>query len=335
MRTVELDNFGWNGLTWKDRPVPQPGPGDVLVRMEAFSLNYRDLLVIQGKYNPRLKLPLVPFSDGSGEVVEAGPDVVTVKPGDRVAGAFMQGWIEGSVDEQKARTAMGAGLDGVGCEYRVFPEPGLVHLPDYLSYEEAATLPCAAVTAWNALFASGSVKPGDVVLTLGTGGVSIFALQLAAMAGARVIVTSSQEEKITRARELGAQDGVNYTATPEWDKRVQELTGGRGADHVVEVGGAGTLAKSIKAVRMGGTISLIGSLAEGSDVNPRPILMRSVRVQGIFVGSRTMFQSMLSAMEVRQFRPVIDTVFSADQLPEALDHMRQARHFGKIVVRFR
>jgi NADPH:quinone reductase-like Zn-dependent oxidoreductase len=335
MRTAELRAFGKEGLVWADRDVPKPGPGEVLVRMEAFSLNYRDLLVVQGKYNPKLKMPMIPLSDGCGEVVDIGVGVTRFKPGDRVAAAFMQGWIEGGLDDAKWKTALGAGINGVAAEYCVFRESGLVRIPEYLSPEEAATLPCAAVTAWNALFESGSLKPGNTVLTLGTGGVSMFALQFARLANARVLVTSSSEEKLAFARELGADEGINYKTQPEWDKAVRELTSGGGVDHVIEVGGAGTLPRSMRAVRTGGTISLIGVLAEGSEVNPAPILMRHLRVQGIFVGSRVMFENMLSAMTVRQVRPVIDRVFGFDELQEALAHMESATHVGKICLRVR
>ena len=228
-----------------------------------------------------------------------------------------------------------AGGKGVAAEYGVFRESGLVRIPEYLTSEEAATLPCAGVTAWNALFESGSLKPGDTVLALGTGGVSMFALQFARLANARVLVTSSSEDKIARARELGADAGVNYAATPDWDKAVRELTAGRGVDHVIEVGGAGTLPRSMRAVRTGGSISLIGVLAEGSEVNPTPILMRHLHVQGIFVGSRAMFENMLRAMTVRQIRPVVDRVFGFDELREALAYMESGRHMGKICVKVR
>jgi NADPH:quinone reductase-like Zn-dependent oxidoreductase len=335
MKIAELRAFGFEGLVWAERDVPKPGPGEVLVRMEAFSLNYRDLMVVQGRYNPRLKMPMTPLSDGSGEVVEVGPGVTRFKTGERVAATFMQGWIEGDIDDTKAKTALGAGGQGIAAEYCVFHESGLVRIPDYLSPEEAATLPCAAVTAWNALFESGSAKAGDTVLALGTGGVSTFAVQFASAAGARVLVTSSSDEKMSRARDLGAETGVNYAATPDWDKAVRELTGGRGVDQIIEVGGAGTLPRSLRAVRAGGTISLIGALSEGAEVNPTPILMRSIRVQGVFVGSRTMLENMLRAMTVRQIRPVIDRVFRFDELHEALLHMESAQHVGKICLKVR
>ena len=332
MRAAELNAFGLDGLTWTERATPRPGTGEVLVRMRAWSLNYRDLLIIRGQYNPKQKLPLVPLSDGAGEVVELGPGVTRVKAGDRVAGAFLQSWMDGDIDDSKSRGALGTAIDGVASDYRVFNEQGVVPVPEYLSYEEAASLPCAAVTAWNALFATGSLKPGETVLALGTGGVSTFALQFARLAGARVIITSSSDEKIARAKDLGAHDAVNYSSTPDWEKRVRELTGGRGVDHVIEVGGAGTLGRSMRAVRTGGCISLIGVLAEGPGVNVMPVLMRHLRVQGIFVGSRTMFEDMLKAMTEPQLRPVIDRVFEFHELHEALKYMESARHFGKVCL---
>lgn len=335
VKVAEIPAFGLDHLVWAEKPIPKPGPGEILVRMHAFSLNYRDLRVIQGVYNPKMKLPMVPLSDGAGEVTEIGAGVTRFKTGDRVAGIFMQGWLEGEIDDTKWRTALGGAIDGVAAEYKVFPEHGLVAIPDYLSYEEAAALPCAGVTAWNALHETGSVKPGEQVLALGTGGVSLFALQFASVAAARVVITSSSDHKIAKARDLGAEQAVNYKDTPEWDKRVRELTAGRGVDHVVEVGGAGTLARSMRAVRTGGTISLIGLLAEGSEVNPTPILMRYIRLQGIYVGSRVMFENMLRAMSVRQIHPVIDRVFPFDELRESLRYMEEARHFGKICLRVR
>jgi NADPH:quinone reductase-like Zn-dependent oxidoreductase len=332
LRASELNAFGLDGLTWAERPEPRPGTGEVLVRMRAWSLNYRDLLVIRGQYNPKQKLPLVPLSDGAGEVVESGPGVTRVRPGDRVAGAFMQSWIDGEIDDSKWRSALGAAAEGVASEYRVFSEQGLVSIPGYLSYEEAASLPCAAVTAWNALFETGSVKPGETVLALGTGGVSTFALQFARLGGARVIVTSSSDEKLARAKELGAYEGVNYSSTPDWEKCVRELTGGRGVDHVIEVGGAGTLGRSMRAVKTGGSISLIGVLADGPGANVTPVLMRHLRVQGIFVGSRVMFEHMLQGMTGPQLRPVIDRVFAFNELPKALQYMESAKHFGKVCL---
>jgi NADPH:quinone reductase-like Zn-dependent oxidoreductase len=342
MKVYEVKgSFGLDSLTLVERPMPHPGRGQVLVQVRACSLNYRDLLVIKGLYNPKLRLPLVPFSDGAGQVAEIGEGVTRVKKGDRVAGIFMQQWLAGEVTDAKAKSALGGGSragsdgasDGMLAEYVVLNEEGLVHVPEHLSDEEAATLPCAAVTAWNALVATGGLQAGESVLTQGTGGVSLFALQFARLTGARVIAISSSDEKLRRARDLGASDGINYKTTPDWDKRVRELTGDAGVDHVVEVGGAGTLGRSLKAVRMGGHIALIGVLSGAGEVNPMPILMKHVRVQGIYVGSRDMFEAMNRAIALHQLRPVVDRVFPFDQACEALRYMETGRHFGKICVR--
>ncbi len=324
---------GREGLKLDEVPDPVPGPGQVLVRVRAVSLNFRDLLVCKGAYNPKIRLPYVPLSDGAGEVVATGPGVTRVKPGQCVVASFMPGWVEGPPDEEKGRSALGGGGDGMLAELVVLPEKGLLPYPAHLSFEEAATLPCAAVTAWNALVESGGIKPGDSVLVQGTGGVSLFALQFAHMAGARVIATSKSDEKLARAREMGASELINYTTTPAWDKRVRELTGGTGVDMIVEVGGAGTLPSSLKAVRVGGYIAMIGILSGGGDANAVPILMKSIRVQGIFVGSRRMFEAMNRAIEVAALRPVIDRVFQFDQAREAMAHMESGAHFGKVVIR--
>jgi NADPH:quinone reductase-like Zn-dependent oxidoreductase len=336
VKAFELrDSFGIDSLVLTERPQPQPGPGQVLVKMRAASLNYRDLMMVQGIYNPKLRLPLIPLSDGSGEVVGVGDGVTRVKNGDRVTGTFFQDWVDGEPTEEKTQRALGGGIDGVLAEYVVLEEQGVAHVPAHLTDEEAATLPCAALTAWNALVTQNGVKAGETVLTLGTGGVSIFALQFARMSGARVIATSSSDEKLERARALGASDGINYRATPDWDERVRELTGGRGVDHVIEVGGAGTLGRSLRAVRMGGRVSLIGVLSgRGGEANPLPILMKSVRVQGIYVGSRAMFEAMNQAIALHQLHPVIDRVFPFEQAPEALRYMESGAHFGKIALTF-
>jgi NADPH:quinone reductase-like Zn-dependent oxidoreductase len=334
MKLYEIrERFGLDALTLTERPQPRPGPHEVLVRIKAVSLNYRDLMVVKGQYNPKMPLPRVPCSDGAGEVAEVGPGVTRVKAGQRVAGIFMQEWIAGEVDDAKARSALGGAIDGLLAEYAVLHEDGLVHVPEHLSYEEAATLPCAAVTAWHGLITEGRIKPGDTVLCQGTGGVSLFALQFARLAGARVIITSSSDDKLKRARELGAAEGINYKMTPEWGDKARELTGGRGVDHVVEVGGAGTLGQSMRAVRMGGQISLIGVLAGVGQANPLPILMKNVRVQGIFVGSREMFEAMNRAIAEHRLRPVVDRVFSFAEAPAAFRHMESAAHFGKICIR--
>jgi NADPH:quinone reductase-like Zn-dependent oxidoreductase len=324
---------GAAGLRLDELPDPVPGPGQVLVRLRAVSLNFRDLMVCKGVYNPKLRLPFVPVSDGAGEVVAIGQGVTRFTPGDRVAACFMPGWVEGPPDEEKGRSALGGGGEGMLRELAVLPEHGLVRVPAHLGFEEAATLPCAAVTAWNALVESGGLKPGDSVLVQGTGGVSLFALQFARLAGARVLITSKSDEKLARALELGASAGINYTTTPDWDKKARELTGGKGVDFVVEVGGAGTLPTSLKAVRVGGSIALIGVLTGGGDVNPVPILMKSIRLQGIFVGSRIMFEAMNRAIETAGLHPIIDRVFNFDQVKDAMTHMASGAHFGKVVVR--
>jgi NADPH:quinone reductase-like Zn-dependent oxidoreductase len=333
MKVVSFDRFDIDALTVSERPEPQPGPGQVLVRLKAWSLNYRDLLVVTGQYNPRLKLPFVPLSDGAGEVVGVGPGVRRVKVGDRVAGCFMQDWTAGPLSDAQAKSALGGGREGVLAEYGVLEEDGVVPVPPHLSDEEAATLPCAAVTAWHALVSSGQVKSGDTVLVQGTGGVSLFALQFARLHGARVIATSGQADKLARVLKMGASDGINYKQTPEWGDKVRELSGGAGVDHVVEVGGAGTLNQSLRAVRMGGHIALIGVLAGPGNVHTMPILMKSVRVQGIYVGSRAMFEAMNRAIALHQLRPVVDRVFAFAEIRQALRHMESATHFGKICLR--
>jgi len=327
-----LDSFGFENLLPIDLPEPSPGPGQAIVRVHACSLNYRDLLVAQGAYGRSVKAPLTPLSDGAGEVISVGPGVSRVKPGDRVCSIFMQRWIEGGPDDDKAASAMGGAIDGMLSEQVCLNAEGLVLIPDHLSFEEAATLPCAAVTAWNALFVSGGLKVGDSVLTLGTGGVSIFALQFARMAGARVIATSSSDARLDKLRTLGANDLINYKTTPEWDKPVRALTGGTGVDHVVEVGGAGTLPLSIKSVRRGGHIALIGVLSGAGEMDPRPVLVKSIKMQGIYVGSREMFQAMNRAIALARLKPVIDRVFPVAEVQEAMKYMQTGAHFGKVCI---
>jgi NADPH:quinone reductase-like Zn-dependent oxidoreductase len=334
MKVYEVrGSFGIENLAIAERPQPVPGHGQIVVKVRAASVNYRDLLVVKGLYNPRLPLPRIPFSDGAGEVIAVGSGVSRVKEGDRVAGIFMQKWLSGELTEAGVKSALGGEIDGMLAEYVALPEEGVVHLPEHLSYEEAATLPCAGVTAWHAVIETG-VKPGDTVLVLGTGGVSIFALQFARLAGARVIATSGSDAKLVRAIQLGAAQGINYRAVPDWGGKVRELTGGRGVDLVVEVGGAGTLPQSMKAVRTGGRINLIGVLTGNTgEVNPLPLVMKKVCLQGILVGSREMFESMNRAISIHRFSPVIDRVFPFEEVGEALRTMERGAHLGKICIR--
>jgi NADPH:quinone reductase-like Zn-dependent oxidoreductase len=332
VKAYEIRTFGIDGLVSTDRPQPEPGPNQVLIKMHAWSLNYRDLLTIAGRYNPRLKLPQIPLSDGAGEIVAVGSGVRRLKVGDRVANAFFEHWISGAMSDEAARTALGAGRDGVFAEYVALHEDGVLPFPEHLTYQEAATLPCAAVTAWNALITEGKIKAGDTVLILGTGGVSIFALQFALLNGARVIITSGSDEKLAKARQLGASQTINYKETPNWGKQVRQLTSGIGVDHVIEVGGAGTFNQSVTAVRRWGQISLIGVLAQGSEVNLTPVLMNHIRVQGIFCGSREMFSSMNAAIAHHLMHPVVDRVFGFDELTDALRWLEGGKHFGKVCL---
>jgi NADPH:quinone reductase-like Zn-dependent oxidoreductase len=334
MKAFELQNsFGFDSLHLVDRPEPRPGLGQVLLRMRAWSLNYRDLLVVKGLYNPRLRFPFVPLSDGVGEVVDTGPGVTRVKTGERAAGIFMPDWVAGEVTEAKARFALGGGGPGMLAQYAILDQQAVVRVPEHLTDEEAACLPCAAVTAWHALMIYEPVGPAHSVLLLGTGGVSIFALQFAALAGARCLITSSSDDKLERARTLGAAAGLNYKSTPDWDKWAHSQTNDRGVDHVVEVGGAGTLPRSLKAVRMGGRISMIGILAGVGEASPLPILMKNVCVQGIYVGSREMFESMNLAVSRHHLRPVVDRVFAFAEAVPALKYMESGSHFGKIALK--
>lgn len=334
MRAYEIREFGIDKLALTTSETPEPGPNDVLVRLRAASLNYRDVMVVSGTYNPRMKLPAVPFSDGSGEIVAIGEGVSKWNVGDRVCSTVIAGWYDGGASAEKSKTAIAAGgADGVLREFAAFNEDSIVRVPEHLSFEEAATLPCAAVTAWNALVVSGKIKAGDTVLTLGTGGVSIFAVQIAKHFGAKVISTSSSDEKLAKVKELGADETVNYRTRQDWEKAVLELTDGRGVDHVVEVGGTGTLTKSVKAVRVGGHIALIGALDMAGEFNPVPVFMKGIRMQGIFVGSREMFEGLNAMIVESKMRPVIDRVFDFEESREALKYMESGSHFGKIVIR--
>ncbi len=334
MRAYEINSDGGiDALALVDRPDPQPGPGEVLLRMRASSINYRDLSTIEDPESRNLPYPRIPNSDGVGEIIEVGKGVMRFKRGDRAAASFFQRWIDGRITESAMASALGGALDGMLAELVVLHEDGLVSVPEHLSDVEAATLPCAALTAWNSLVEQGNVKAGDTVLLLGTGGVSIFALQFATLLGARAIILSSSSDKLAKAKSLGAWQTVNYGETPGWDRAVLELTGGNGVDHTVEVGGAGTLEKSIAATRIAGSIGLIGVLTQGQ-LNPSMIMRKSIKLQGIYVGSRRMFEDMNRAIAQHRLRPVIHRTFAFEDAREAYHAMRQAQHLGKLVIEF-
>jgi NADPH:quinone reductase-like Zn-dependent oxidoreductase len=340
MFAYPVTQFGVDHLKRVELPMLQIAPGMVLIKVHAVSLNYRDLMMVKGFYNPKMALPRIPCSDGAGEVAAIGEGVSRVRVGDRVCGIFMQRWLDGPLTAERSKAALGGDVDGMLAEYALLAENGVVLFPEHLSYEEAATLPCAGVTAWNALHHTGEranpALPGDTVVIQGTGGVSIFALQFAKLLGARVIGTSSSEEKLTRAYGLGLDAGCNYKERPEWSKWVVEVTEGRGADRIIEVGGAGTFGQSLRAARVGGVIAQIGILSGTATSEPlalTPILHKQLRVQGIYVGSRTMFEQMNAAITMARLHPAVDRVFGFDRVREAFLHMESASHFGKIVIR--
>jgi NADPH:quinone reductase-like Zn-dependent oxidoreductase len=337
MRTYELRGQSIDTLARTDRPRPEPGPRQVLVRMRAASLNYRDLLIANGTY-PRgpSGATLIPLSDGAGEVIESGAAAQRFKPRERVMGAFFQKWIDGPFDFDAAvSSALGGSIDGMLSEYVVLDEAGLVKVPAALSDQEAATLPCAGVSAWVSLVELGQVQPEDTVLLLGTGGVSIFALQLAKRAGATVIITSSSDEKLARAQRLGADHVINYRTTPEWDVHARELTGGRGVDHVLEVGGAQTLYRSLSALRDGGHIALLGQLSgEMADPDVARKNDRGIRVDQVFVGSARHLATLAESVATSGLRPAIDRVFPFEAAIDAYRYLERGAHFGKVVIRF-
>lgn len=333
MRAFQILQFGLENLRLVDLPAPACGDGMVLIRVHATALNYRDLLMVRGHYDPNLKMPRIPLSDGAGEVVAVGAGVTHFKPGDRVVGLFLQNWQDGGPSQAKSRGALGGDVDGMLADYVVLPEHGAVHFPAHLSYEEAATLPCAALTAWNALFHVAATKPGDTVVIQGTGGVSIFALQFAKLVGARVLGTSSSDEKLEHAKDLGLDEGLNYKSTPDWSSWVKQQTSGEGADVIVEVGGAGTLKESMKAVRIGGTIAQIGVLSGTEEkLDVTSVLMRQLRLIGVYVGSHTMMRAMHQAIEVSQMKPAVGKVFPMQETIEAYRYLEQGRHFGKVII---
>jgi NADPH:quinone reductase-like Zn-dependent oxidoreductase len=330
---LEKDSSTLDGLKQTHLPEPQPTANQVLIRVHATSLNFRDNLVANGAYfNGPMKNDLIPLSDGAGEVISVGPAVKRFKAGDRVAGTFFQTWYDGAM--QYSRPAMGGSTNGMLSELVALDEDGIVHLPDGYSFEEGATLPCAAVTAWHALMATRNpIRPGQTILCLGTGGVSIFALQFAKAAGARVVITSSSNEKLARAKELGADEGINYKEVPDWEKKVAELTSKRGVDHIVEVGGPGTLQKSYKAIAPEGQIALIGVVAgHKGDTNPLTMMMKGANLQGIYVGTTKMFEDMTRAITQSKIKPIIDRIFPFDEAADAYRHLATCNHLGKLVI---
>jgi NADPH:quinone reductase-like Zn-dependent oxidoreductase len=322
-----------DGLELAEQPLPQPGAGEVAVRIRAASLNYRDLLTVQGKGGVT-RLPLIPFSDGAGEIIAVGEGVTRVAVGDRVCPMFFQSWFDGGPSAANRRLALGGTRPGVLQEVMVLNAEGVTRIPSHLSFVEAAALPCAGLTAWRALFEEAKLRPGETVLVQGTGGVSIFALQFAKLAGATVIVTSSSDEKLERAKALGADHTINYRSVPEWGKAAADWVGG-GVDHVVEVGGKDTFRQSIEAVRVGGNILVIGVLSGfAQEIAIPSIFSKNLHVTGLSVGSRKMFEGMASAIVRSGLKPVIDRAFAFTEVPDALRLMERGGHFGKIAVEF-
>jgi NADPH:quinone reductase-like Zn-dependent oxidoreductase len=331
MRVWQIPSFGIDSLELVGRPTPEAAAGEVLVKIHAVSLNYRDLLMVKGSYNPKLRLPRIPCSDGAGEVVAVGSGVTRWKKGDRVAGIFMQNWLDGPSTPAKVKGALGGDIDGMLAEFVVLKETGLIAIPEHLGFEEASTLPCAAVTAWNAL-AAANLKPGSTVLIQGTGGVSVFALQFAKLKGLRVLGISSSDAKLARACSLGLDAGLDYGETSEWDRWVLEQTGGEGVDLVVEVGGVGTLPRSLRALRMAGVIAQIGVLTGPAEPIPLPIILhKQAHIQGIYVGSHHDFEQMNEAISESKLRPVYES-HPWTETPSVLHRMETASHFGKLVL---
>ncbi len=327
-----VSDKGVDALALNKRQSPEPGKGEILVGVRASSINYRDLSIIEDPTPRGITFPRIPNSDGAGEVICVGVGVTKFKAGDRVAGCFFQNWSDGQISAATMASAMGGAIDGILAEKAVLNEAGAVHIPVHMSFEEAATLPCAGLTAWNCLIEQGGLTAGNTALFLGTGGVSITGLQIAKMMGARTIITSSSDKKLERAKDLGADELINYHQTPDWEAQVLEITDGVGVDVTIETGGGGTLGKTIKATRVGGTISLIGVLTGGT-INPTTVMQRSIRLQGVYVGSRNMFEKMNAAFTINQIHPVVDQVFDFEDARSAYHAMRAAGHFGKLVVK--
>ncbi len=330
------DEWSLEHIELVEIPKPSPGPGEVLVEMKASSLNYRDMVVANRGYGSKTgNLPLIPVSDGVGIVRELGDGVSRVAIGDRICPLFMQGWISGPPNRERLSTTLGGPIDGVMAEFRCFPQDSVSKVPEELTDLEASTLPCAALTAWSALVEEGKLQPGESVLIQGTGGVSLFALQFAKICGARCILISGSNEKMKRAQELGTDEVLNYQDLPEWGKQVRDFSGGEGVDHIVEVGGPETLPQSLRAIRPGGTISMIGVLS-GSEMKAQLglIVTRQIRLQGITVGHRDGFEAMASAINASGMKPIVDQVYPFTSLPEAMHSLSEAKHFGKICLEF-
>jgi len=339
MRALSVsDPWGFDQIKVVETPDPSPGAGEVLVRMCAVSLNYRDMLMVRGMYArgpAQSGGPITPFSDGCGVVEAVGPGVTRVKPGDRVASLFFQAWNAGPPTLEKLSSSLGFPIPGVGRELAVLSQDGVSRVPDFLSDEQVATLPCAALTAWRALFEDGNLQPGDTVVLQGTGGVSIFGLQFAHAAGYRTLITSSSDEKLQRAKALGADDLVNYREVPEWGNAVRDATAGRGADLIIEVGGGGTIEQSMRAIKVGGHIAIVGVVAGMSgNFNPAALIGNAARLQGLSVGSREMFEAMCRAIELHRIQPVVDKAFPWTEVAAAFTAMQAGQHFGKIVLQF-
>lgn len=314
---------------------PSPAAGEVLVKIHAASINYRDLLILSGQSASGGSDPVIPLSDGAGEITALGENVTEWQIGDRVCPTFFRDWQDGRFNMSYHKAARGGSCDGVLAEFITAPADSLVRIPEHLDYAEAATLPCAGLTAWHSLMENAHpVREGDTVLCLGTGGVSIFALQIAKAAGARVLITSSSDEKLARAIELGADDTINYARNSDWEKIVYKKTDRQGVDHVIEVGGPGTLEKSLASVAPGGTISQIGVLTgfDPPQTSLFPLVTKNARIHGIYVGSRDMFKNFNRFLKKHQIKPVIDQAIPFDQAPEAYETMKNATHFGKIVI---
>ena len=335
MKVWEIQNaYGIENLAEADRPEPKPGADEIVVAMKAASLNYRDLMTVVG-YGGAFALPLIPFSDGAGVVDAVGHGVTRVKPGDRVCPLFFQSWLSGPVTAEARHKPLGGPLPGVLQQKMLLSAEGVAKFPAHLSFEEAATLPCAGLTAWRAVTIEAPVSPGDTVLVQGTGGVSIFALQFAKARGAAVIATSSSDEKLSRAKALGADHLINYRTTPDWGRAAREMTGGKGVDVVVEVGGENTLNQSFDAARVGGHVVVIGVLGGFSSPVMIPVVFgKNLHIHGISVGSREQFEDMAAHIAKWKLKPVVDQVFAFDKLPTALRLMQAGGHFGKIVIGF-